>query len=121
MNKAIIALALMMFFVSPSILLAFRDPTLPQASVNVTPVKSSAFVLTAIISRQGQKSAIINGSYQTVGDTIFGQSIVSIGKNTVKLIGPSGKITLFLFGQPIKKMGHVQCKRNLDLCRNAVD
>lgn len=81
-----------------------RDPTTPPIvkGIDIPKINASLFSVTAIILSNDRKLAVINGEYKTIGDEVLGNRINDIGKNTVQLEGPSGKITLFLLGKPIK-------------------
>lgn len=122
MNK-IISIMIMALWInigcSQSIFAALRDPTRPPANIQGQIVMSpSAFVLNAIIRGHNRKVAVINGLNKQVGDEILGEHITVIYDNTVQLEGPSGKITLFLFGKPIKRYFQTVCKRTWNVCRD---
>src|ERR1700722_13225834 len=76
------------------------DPTPPPPNIHGETIMSpSSFVLNGVIIAPNRKIAIINGIYKKIGDQILGEDITAINQNTVQLKGPSGKITLFLFGK----------------------
>jgi len=64
----------------------------------------SLFVLNAIVIARDRRIAVINGLSKKIGDEILGEHVTVIHENTVQLEGPSGKITLFLFGKSIKQL-----------------
>lgn len=97
-----------------------RDPTKPPLNIiSPTAVTPTSFQLSAIIMGHGKPLAVINGEKKQVGDEILGEYVTAIYKNTVQLDGPSGKITLFLFGSPIKKISEIGCKRKWTVCMDA--
>jgi hypothetical protein len=97
------------------------DPTRPPANIHgQTVVSPTLFILNAVIISRGQKMAVINGFRKKIGDEILGEHVTAIHENTVQLEGPSGKITLFLFGKPIKEsLLQGGCKREWNVCMDA--
>lgn len=91
---------------------ATADPTMPAVGPNTSTPETNAsmYQLTEIIISYDRRLAVINGEYKKEGDEILGNRIVAISKNTVQLQGPSGKITLFLLGKPVK---HVSVKEGV--------
>lgn len=82
-----------------------RDPTMPPMKIDQIPrLNAGLFQVNAILLSYDRRIAVINGEYKKVGDAILGSRITAINKNTVQLEGPSGKITLFLLGKPVKRL-----------------
>jgi hypothetical protein len=124
MNKSIGKILVLWVSMSCSSFLfaEFRDPTRPPANIyGPTVVSPSLFVLNAIISASNRRIAVINGLSKKVGDEVLGEDITAINKNTVRLEGPSGKITLFLFGKPVKRFFQTVCKGKWKVCMDARD
>ena len=59
--------------------------------------------LNAVLISSDRRVAVINGRIYRVGDDVYGNKIASIDANSVQLDGAGGKITLFLFNNPIKQ------------------
>jgi hypothetical protein len=111
-GKIIFLLSVLLSLGAAPIFAELRDPTMP-AELKVNPLQNNnvnMYQVEEIIISPDRRMAVINGQYKFVDDEIFGNRIVAINKNTVQLQGPSGKITLFLLGKPVK---HVSVKEGL--------
>ena len=103
-TKMIISVLLGCLLCTQQLFAAFRDPTSPPAEFLSQSAESpSLFNLDAILIAKDRKFAVINGIDKRMGDEILGEHVVAIDDNTVQLQGPSGRITLFLLGRPIKQ------------------
>lgn len=103
MKKSFIAV-LLFFFILQIAYAALRDPTRPadylQKKEGVT---TQTLQLNAVLISADRKIAVINGQYLGIGGEIAGNHVVDIQSDAVQLDGPSGRITLLLFGKSIKR------------------
>jgi len=81
-----------------------RDPTMPTLNPAKFSNQLQSLKLSGIIFSYGRKIAIINGEKKKAGENIMGYRILFIKQNAVQLEGPSGKITLFLLDNSVKKL-----------------
>lgn len=96
------------------------DPTRPPDNFNgQKSISPAMFLLNGIILGPDRKIAVINGMNKQVGDQILGEYVSGIYENSVQLKGPSGSITLYLLGSPIKSSPN--CTDNgKSICRDAL-
>jgi hypothetical protein len=119
MNKMMVMmLALLTVILYSSLSCAvLRDPTQPPSGIEAQRTLTPGdLVLTGIVISPNRSVAVINGLNKSVGDEIVGLRIVKIYANTVELAGPSGKISLLLSGQPVKRLLPMECKRDRTIC-----
>ena len=100
---------------SSSLYALFQDPTRPPDNLGEG-MTSSSFTLSAIVKANDRLIAIIDGQTLREGEKISGESVVSIEENKVQLEGPSGRITLFLFSEPLKDSGEIGCNMEENAC-----
>jgi hypothetical protein len=99
----IIYIALSLLLMSSSLAaVELRDPTRPELFAAQT--TDQPLTLNAILISPDRRLAIINGLYLKVDDQINENKVISIEPNVVRLTGPSGTITLYLLGKPIKQV-----------------
>ncbi len=104
MNKIIISLILLFVFLQN--VYAEHDPTRPAKYVEnqqASPVDISSLELGLTLVSQDRRVVVINGYSLKVGDSIGGERVETIESNSVRLVGPSGNITLFLLDKSVKK------------------
>jgi hypothetical protein len=84
-----------------------QDPTKPTGTRSVNSssktLSSSKLILNAVMINPQSKQAIINGKGYVKGQSVLGFKVLSIDRNQVVLIGSSGKKTLFVNNNNIKK------------------
>jgi MSHA biogenesis protein MshK len=87
-----------------------EDPTKPNRNEHISTLYENSDVLlpvalklTAIISNNMSKQAIINGRSFTEGQQVQGYKVISISQNHVVLNSSEGKHTLFVNNNNIKK------------------
>lgn len=104
MNKVIISLVLLWVFLQ-NVYAEQHDPTRPAKYVENQPgsVDTSSLELGLTLVSQDRQVVVINGLPLKLGDTIGGERVDMIESNSVRLVGPSGTITLFLLDKSVKK------------------
>jgi MSHA biogenesis protein MshK len=105
MKKLIWLFMMLLSGLSAALHAELRDPTRPP--VNIQGVAAPTLVLNAVLIGPNRRIAIINGLEKRVGQDIAGQYITAIYQNMVQLEGPSGKMTLFLYGKPVRNIQNV--------------
>jgi hypothetical protein len=85
--------------ISPMTNAEMKDPTKPPQLAAV--VAHNGYTLTAIMTSDNKKLAIINGKVVRIGDEIDNAKVTAINSNTVELDAPSGSLTLTLMVYPI--------------------
>jgi hypothetical protein len=104
----LVALVLIAIGLLPSLSANANDPTRPQTghtpvkSVKQSSAKASAQPLTAIISKNNQAIAVIEGNFYRQGDYYRGSKVVQIDLDKVLLSSSSGNFQLTLIPK-IKK------------------
>jgi len=82
-----------------------RDPTKPFVAYGVRkPEDKKKYSLKAIVISGNKKIAVLNGKILKIGDKLFDDQVTAINQQSVQLEGPSGRITLFIYGEPIKRL-----------------
>lgn len=106
----VISASLGLSFYSLPLLAELVDPTAPSDYVAAAPkenkkMASSAtdFVLSAILTSDDTKIAIVNNTVVKVGDKIGDSIVKSIDDYSVKLSGSQGIFEIRLFGNEIKE------------------
>lgn len=99
LRKRVINYWVVALLLSPSLVMAMRDPTTPLGQQQTTAVVSvGGLQLAAIIVKSGKRIAIINGKHYQQGDSLGTIRVVKIEKDKVILSGDSGEFSLSMFG-----------------------
>lgn len=83
-----------------------HDPTRPAKYVDnplAGSIDTSTLELGLTLVSPDRKVVVINGLSLQVGDAVGSERVVAIESNCVRLVGPSGNITLFLLDKPVKQ------------------
>lgn len=110
MKKMHIILLISTLFSVQFVYAALRDPTRPpdyiesQTSGEGGKEAAESLELTQVIYSKDRKIAVIGGQAVKIGDEVMGDKVIDIGPNTVQLMGPDGKITLFLLDKSVKQL-----------------
>ncbi len=83
---------------------ALEDPTRPPRIVPVAEASASAPAreLSAILTLEGRRTAVIDGRRVQEGDAVGAATVARIEATRVELHGPDGPVTLTLFGPSVK-------------------
>lgn len=106
MSKALVASTLVCLLCLQGVYAELRDPTRPAKYVDnpsTESVDTSKLELGLTLVSSDRKVVVINGLTLRVGDEVGSERIVTIESNCVRLVGPTGNITLFLLDEPVKE------------------